>query len=80
MTAIDTSSAVFKDTIMAYGTARQAGEMDHLAFIIAMQVYESHQPGDSEAIRMVGLMIHVATDRATGWFWKGKADNKPVAT
>ena len=61
-------------------SARQAGEMDHLAFIIAMQVYESHQPGDSEAIRMVGLMIHVATDRATGWFWKGKADNKPVAT
>ncbi len=54
--------------------------MDRLAFMIAMQVYESHRPGNSEAVRMVGLMIHVATYRATGWFWKGKAYNKPVAT
>ena len=28
MTLIDTSGAVFKDTIMAYRSARQAGEMD----------------------------------------------------
>ena len=80
MTTIDTSSAVFKDTIMAYRSARHAGAMDHPAFMAAMQAYEGHQPGDSEAGRMVGLMIHVATERATGWFWKGKADNKPVAT
>ena len=70
MTAIDTSSAVFKDTIMAYRSARQAGAMDHPAFMAAMQAYEGHQPGDSEAGRMVGLMIHVATERATEWFWK----------
>ena len=69
MTAIDTLSAVFKDTIMAYRSARQAGEMDHPAFMAAMQAYEGHQPGDSEAGRMVGLMIHVATERATEWFW-----------
>ena len=62
---------VFKDTIMAYRSARQAGEMDHPAFMAAMQAYKGHQPGDSEAGRMVGLMIHVATERATEWFWKG---------
>ena len=45
--------------------------MDHPAFMAAMQAYEGHQPGDSEAGRMVGLMIHVATERATEWFWKG---------
>ena len=80
MTTIETSSAVFKDTIMAYRSARQAGEMDHPAFMAAMQAYEGHQPGDSEAGRVVALMIDVATERATGWFWKGKAYNKPVAT
>ena len=65
---------------IANRSARQAGEMDHPAFMAAMQAYEGHQPGDSEAGRVVGLMIRVATERATGWFWKGKADNKPVAT
>ena len=35
MTTVDTSSAVFKDTIMAYRSARQAGEMDHPAFMAA---------------------------------------------
>ena len=70
MTMIGTSRAVFKDTIMAYRSACQAGEMDHPAFMAAMQAYEGHQPGDSEAGRMVGLMIHVATERATEWFWK----------
>ena len=50
--------------------ARQAGEMDHPAFMAAMQAYEGHQPGDSEAGRMVGLMIHVAIERATEWFWQ----------
>ena len=45
MTTIDTSSAVFKDTIMACNrSARQAREMDHPAFMAAMQacgcVYE----------------------------------------
>ncbi len=70
MTTIDTSSAVFKDTSMAYRSTRQAGEIDHPAFMAAMQAYEGHQPGDSEAGRMVGLMIRVATERATEWFWK----------
>ena len=59
MTTIDTSSAVFRDTIMAYRSARQAGEMDHPAFIAAMQAYEGHQPGDSEAGSKIGFMIHV---------------------
>ena len=35
MTTIDTTSDVFKDTIMAYRSARQAGEMDHPAFMAA---------------------------------------------
>ena len=48
--------------------------MDHPAFMAAMQAYEGHQPGDSEAGRMVDLMIHVATERATEWFWKGLGD------
>ncbi len=56
---------------IAYRSARQAGEMDHPAFMAAMQAYEGHQPGDSEAGRVVGLMIHVATERTTEWFWKG---------
>ena len=43
MTTIDTSSAVFKDTIMAYRSARQAGEMDHPAFMATMQVYDALQ-------------------------------------
>ena len=55
---------------MAFGSARKGGEMDHPAFMAAMQAYEGHQPGDSEAGRMVGLMIHVATERATEWFWQ----------
>ena len=59
------TSAVFKDTIMAYRSARQAGEMDHPAFMAAMRAYEGHQARDSEAGRMVGLMIHVAAERAT---------------
>ena len=71
MTAIDTASAAFKDTIMADRSARQTGEMDHPAFMAAMQAYEGHQPGNSEAGRMVGQMIHIATERATEWFWKG---------
>ena len=50
MTAVDTSNAVFKDTIMAYRSARQAGEMDHPAFMAAMQAYEGYQ-------RRVGEMI-----------------------
>ena len=56
---------------MAYRSARQEGEMDHLAFMAAMQAYEGHQPGNSEAGRVVGQMIHIATERATEWFWKG---------
>ena len=68
MTAIDTTSAVFKDTIMAYKSTRQAGEMDHPAFMAAMQAYDGHQPGNSEAGRVVGQMIHIATERATDWF------------
>ena len=71
MTAIDTTSAVFKDTIMAYRSARHAGEMDHPAFMAAMQAYEGHQPGNSEAGWVVGRMIHIGTERATEWFWKG---------
>jgi len=43
VTTIDTSSAVFKDTIMAYRSERQAREMDHPAFMAAMQAYEGHQ-------------------------------------
>ena len=71
MTNIDTTSAEFKDTIMAYRSARQAGEMDHPAFMAAMQAYEGHQPGNSEAGRVVvGQMIYIATERATEWFWK----------
>ena len=62
MTNIDTTSAVFKDTIMAYRSARQAGEMDHLAFMAAMQAYDGHQPGNSEAGRVVGQMIYIATE------------------
>ena len=50
-TTIDTTSAVFKDTIMAYRSARQAGEMAHPAFMAAMQAYEGHQPDNSEAGR-----------------------------
>ena len=65
MSNVDASSAVFKSTIMAYRSARQAGEMDHPAFMAARQAYEDLQPGDSEAGKMVGLMIHVATERAT---------------
>ena len=62
---------MFTDTIMAYRSAHQAGKMEYSAFMAAMQAYEGHRPGDSEAGRMVGLMIHVATERATEWFWKG---------
>ena len=43
MTTIDTRSAVFTDTIMAYRSAGQAGEMDHLAFMAAIQVFETLQ-------------------------------------
>ena len=39
MTTINTSSVVFKDTIMAYKSACQAGEMDHPAFTAAMQAF-----------------------------------------
>ena len=44
--------------------------MDHPAFMAAMRV-EGHQPGDNEAGRVVGLMVHVATERATKWFLRG---------
>ena len=37
LTTIDTTSAVFKDTVMAHRSARQAGEMDHLAFMAAFK-------------------------------------------
>ena len=70
MTAIDTTSAVFKDTIMAYKSTRQAGEMDHSAFMAAMRAYEGHQPDNSEAGLVVGQMIQLATERATEWFWR----------
>ena len=66
MTTIDTTSAVFKDTIMAYSSVRQAGEMVHPAFMAAMQAYEGHQPDNSEAC----CMIYIATERTTEWFWK----------
>ena len=39
--------------------------MEYSAFMAAMQAYEGHRPGDSEAGRMVGFMIDVANDRAT---------------
>ena len=70
MSTTKASSAVFKDTIMAYRSARQAGEMDHPAFMAAMQAYEGHQLCDSEAGGMVSLMIQVAIERATEWFWQ----------
>ena len=68
MTTIDTTSAVFKDTIMGYSSVRQASEMDHPAFMAAMQAYEGHQPDNSEAGRVAGQMIYIATERATDWF------------
>ena len=37
------TSAVFKDTIMAERSARQAGEMDHPAFMATVQVYDALQ-------------------------------------
>jgi len=43
MTTIDTSSAAFKSTIMAYGSARLAGEIDHPALMATMQVYDDLQ-------------------------------------
>ena len=70
MTTIDTSSPVFKDTIIAYRSSRQAGEIDYPTFMAAMKAYEGHQPGDSEAGRMVSLIIQVAIERATEWFWQ----------
>ena len=36
----------------------------------AVQAYEGHQPGNSEAGRVAGQMIYIATERATEWFWK----------
>ena len=39
MTTIDTSSAVFKDMIMAQRSVRQVGEMDHPAFMSSLQPY-----------------------------------------
>ena len=57
MTTIDTSSLVFKDTIMAYRSAQQAGEMDYPAFMAAMQAYEGHQLCDNEAGRMGAYQI-----------------------
>ena len=56
---------------MVYRSARQAGEIDHSAFMAAMQVYQGHRPGDSDAGRMVARFIHVATELETGWFWEG---------
>ena len=53
---------------IANRSARQAGEMDHPAFMAAMKAYEGHQPSDSEAGGMVNLMIHAATERETEWF------------
>ena len=50
---------------MAFGSARKGGEMDHPSLMAFMQLYEGHQPGDSEGGRMVGLMIHVPAERAT---------------
>ena len=56
---------------MACRSARQVGEKDYPGFMAAMQLYKGHQPGYSEACKMVGLMFHVETDRETEWFWKG---------
>ena len=39
MTTINISSVVFEDTIMAYRSAHQAGEMHHPAFMPAMQAF-----------------------------------------
>ena len=55
---------------MAYRSARHAGAMDHPAFMAAMQAYEGHQLCNSEAGGMVSLMIQVAIERATEWFWQ----------
>ena len=44
---------------MAYRSVCQAGEMDHPAFMAAMQAYEGHQPGNSGAGSKIGFMIHV---------------------
>ena len=43
MTTIDTSSAMFKGTIMAYGSTRLAREIDHPAFMATVQVYDALQ-------------------------------------
>ena len=65
-----TTSALFKDTITANTSARHAGAMDHGAFMAAIQAYEGHQLCDSEAGRMVSLLIQVAIERATEWYWQ----------
>ena len=55
MTTIDTRSALFTDTIMAYRSARQAGEMDHLAFMAAIQVFETLQSAACTALVVATL-------------------------
>ena len=57
-----------KDKIIAHRSARKAGEIDHQAFMAAMRGYEDHEPGDSGAGRMFGLIIRVTTEQATDWF------------
>ena len=42
-----------------FRSARQADEIDHPAFMAAMQAYEGHQPGNSGAGSKIGFMIHV---------------------
>ena len=69
MTTIDTTSAVFKDTVMAYRTARQAGETDHPAFIAAVQAYEGHQPDNSEAGYAAGRVSTSSPTMASNNSW-----------
>ena len=69
MMAINTSSAILEDMIMASQRARSARWITRRSWL-PCEFMKDTDLADSKVVRIVGLMIHVATARTTEWFWK----------
>ena len=72
MTTIDTSSAVFKGTIMAYGSAHPAGEIDHPALMATMQVQQMpimQEYGGVMSPAKLGFLLYLPIVEFTHCIW-----------
>ena len=67
----ETNTDCFRDTIIAYRTVRQEGEMHLPAYYSAREAYRRHQPNDPDEARNISAIIFRASKKDPKWLWRG---------